>query len=135
MPQATELTTTISIFFLCCSGDHLDLHSFPTRRSSDLGRIRFSQDELTLPAQRRTEVGMIGVEAIRFANHAAPPEAAFNIARFTATRASCTLYSLWLSGFASFTAASAAFCAVSSLTGCPLNACSASGEIHGTGAT
>src|SRR5207253_11140575 len=23
-------------FFLLCSGDHLDLHSFPTRRSSDL---------------------------------------------------------------------------------------------------
>src|SRR5207248_11261360 len=25
-------------FFLCC-GDHRDLHSFPTRRSSDLGGI------------------------------------------------------------------------------------------------
>src|SRR5438477_9053719 len=27
-------------FFLPCSGDHRDLHSFPTRRSSDLDRHR-----------------------------------------------------------------------------------------------
>src|SRR5436190_9284212 len=26
----------LSFFFFYCSGDHLDLHSFPTRRSSDL---------------------------------------------------------------------------------------------------
>src|SRR5439155_24559493 len=26
----------LSFFFFSCSGDHLDLHSFPTRRSSDL---------------------------------------------------------------------------------------------------
>src|SRR5438552_9826865 len=26
-----------SVLFFCCSGDHRDLHSFPTRRSSDLG--------------------------------------------------------------------------------------------------
>src|SRR5690349_23924328 len=25
------------MFFITCSGDHRDLHSFPTRRSSDLG--------------------------------------------------------------------------------------------------
>src|SRR5207253_9570985 len=29
-------TTIISIFFFSCSVDHRDLHSFPTRRSSDL---------------------------------------------------------------------------------------------------
>jgi hypothetical protein len=34
---------------------------------------------------------MIGVEAIRFADHAAPPDTAFRIARFTAIRASRTL--------------------------------------------
>src|SRR5438105_11556034 len=28
------------VFFLYCYVDHRDLHSFPTRRSSDLGRIR-----------------------------------------------------------------------------------------------
>src|SRR5688572_32114182 len=27
------------IFFFACSGDHLALHSFPTRRSSDLHRV------------------------------------------------------------------------------------------------
>jgi len=54
-------------------------------------RIRLGENELALPAQRRAEVRMIGVEAIRFADHAATPDAAFRIARFTATRASCTL--------------------------------------------
>src|SRR5207248_8413461 len=28
--------TLLSFFFFYCSGDHRDLHSFPTRRSSDL---------------------------------------------------------------------------------------------------
>ena len=55
------------------------------------GRVRLGENELALPAQRRTEVRMIGVKAIRLTDHAAPPEAAFRIARFTATRASCTL--------------------------------------------
>ena len=54
-------------------------------------RIRLGENELTFPAQGRTEVRMIGIEAIRFANHAAPPWAAFKMARFTAIRASCTL--------------------------------------------
>src|SRR5438876_8761068 len=27
---------TLTYFFFSCSGDHRDLHSFPTRRSSDL---------------------------------------------------------------------------------------------------
>jgi len=54
-------------------------------------RVRLRENELPFPTQGRTEVRMIGVEAIRFADHAAPPDAAFRIARFTATRASCTL--------------------------------------------
>src|SRR5437870_6459368 len=29
--------TSFSVFSFCCSPPHLDLHSFPTRRSSDLG--------------------------------------------------------------------------------------------------
>src|SRR5690349_22073279 len=33
--------TTLSIFFFYSYGDHRDLHSFPTRRSSDLVRERF----------------------------------------------------------------------------------------------
>jgi hypothetical protein len=34
---------------------------------------------------------MTDVEAVRFADHNDSPDADFNIARFTATRASCTL--------------------------------------------
>ena len=49
--------------------------------------VRFRENELSFPAQGRTEIRMIGVEAIEFAFHAAPP-AAFIMARFTATRAS-----------------------------------------------
>src|SRR5947208_7436625 len=30
----------VSLFFFQCYGDHRDLHSFPTRRSSDLSRSR-----------------------------------------------------------------------------------------------
>jgi hypothetical protein len=53
--------------------------------------VGLSENELAFPAQCRTEVRMIGIEAIGFADHAAPPEAALRIARFTATRASWTL--------------------------------------------
>ena len=53
--------------------------------------IRLGENELALPAQRRAQVRMISIEALRFPNHAAPPDAAFKIARVTATRASFTL--------------------------------------------
>ena len=53
----------------------------------------------------------------------------------TATRASWTLCLFWLSGTAPLTAAAPAFIAVSSLTAPPDNACSASAERHGVGAT
>src|SRR5438034_7953483 len=33
-------------FFICCYGDPRDLHSFPTRRSSDLALIRKLEGEL-----------------------------------------------------------------------------------------
>src|SRR5438270_7706061 len=32
----SSLAATCDFFFFRCSGDHRDLHSFPTRRSSDL---------------------------------------------------------------------------------------------------
>src|SRR5580698_20255 len=104
---------------------------------ADNAGIRFSRSELTLPSQCRAEVGMMDVETIRLPDHAAPPDAdaAFKIARFTATRASCTLYEFWLSGFAPLKAAEAACCAVSSVTGCPARICSASADGQGTGAT
>src|SRR5699024_11910614 len=35
--------TLLSVFFFSCSGAHRDLHSFPTRRSSDLIRYSLSQ--------------------------------------------------------------------------------------------
>src|SRR5207244_13241615 len=45
---------SILFFFFYCSGDHRDLHSFPTRRSSDLESRRTDQrmldDGLDLPA-------------------------------------------------------------------------------------
>src|SRR5204863_9654353 len=31
---------SLYVFFFSCYGDHRDLHSFPTRRSSDLGDFR-----------------------------------------------------------------------------------------------
>jgi hypothetical protein len=55
-------------------------------------RIAFGKNELALPAQRWAQIRVMNVEAIRFRNHAAPP--AFRTARFTATRASWTLYLL-----------------------------------------
>src|SRR5690625_7273626 len=40
----SRLPPVTNIFFLECYGDHRDLHSFPTRRSSDLGTLSKSQD-------------------------------------------------------------------------------------------
>src|SRR5207248_10843503 len=34
------ITPSLSFYFFYCSADHRDLHSFPTRRSSDLGPDR-----------------------------------------------------------------------------------------------
>jgi hypothetical protein len=48
------------------------------------------QNELAFPAQVGTQVRVIGIETLRFLDHAAPPEA-FKMARFTATFASLTL--------------------------------------------
>src|SRR5205823_13359813 len=43
----------VFIFFFSCSGAHRDLHSFPTRRSSDLGvsgfQLHFSSHEVFTP--------------------------------------------------------------------------------------
>src|SRR6202008_1765243 len=96
--------------------------------------VGLGQDELTLPAQRGAQIRVIRIEAIAIANHAAPP-AAFRMARFTATRASWTLYAFWLSGLALASAASAAFLAVSSFTFWPFRAAAAAGGIQGMGAT
>jgi hypothetical protein len=55
------------------------------------GGIGLCENELAFPAQCRTKFRMTGVEALRFPNHAAPPEAAFKMARVTDTLASLTL--------------------------------------------
>src|ERR1700686_810028 len=55
------------------------------------GGIGFGKDKLAFPAQRRAEIRIVGIESIGLADHAAPPDEAFRSARFTATRASCTL--------------------------------------------
>src|SRR5437879_13796188 len=36
MLKATSVTQSVAVFFYYSYGDHQDLHSFPTRRSSDL---------------------------------------------------------------------------------------------------
>src|SRR5699024_12550858 len=52
----TSLFSTLSalssvvFFFFYCSGDHRDLHSFPTRRSSDLRWRSSHHDMKRLPA-------------------------------------------------------------------------------------
>jgi hypothetical protein len=57
-------------------------------RHADIG---FGKNELAFPAQRRAQVRMMNVEAIRFPNHETPLDAALKIARLSATRASWTL--------------------------------------------
>src|SRR5205809_6914356 len=50
------LTSFIIHFFFYCSGDHRDLHSFPTRRSSDLeyvGRVVIGMPVPSWQAQLR----------------------------------------------------------------------------------
>ena len=76
-----------------------------------------------LPSQRRTEVRMVGIEALSFVdNHARSPFAACRMARFTATRASFILCLLWPRLLAFATAAAPAASAVSSETVFPFRA-------------
>src|SRR5437868_14031687 len=42
--QAPSTQLVLSSFFFYCYADHRDLHSFPTRRSSDLPRVRHDCD-------------------------------------------------------------------------------------------
>src|SRR5438105_9953495 len=54
------LAFVVSFFFFQCSGDHRDLHSFPTRRSSDLALARPCHQprhaaKLVVDAQTRSE--------------------------------------------------------------------------------
>src|SRR5690625_7930659 len=40
LPPFFAVSSRSCLFFLLCYRDHRDLHSFPTRRSSDLGQTR-----------------------------------------------------------------------------------------------
>jgi len=65
-------------------------HAFVRRRDC---RVRLRKNELRFPSQCGAEVRMTGIEASGFrnrglGNHAAPPVAAFRMARLTATLAS-----------------------------------------------
>src|SRR5437899_8914693 len=51
-------------FFFSSSGDHLDLHSFPTRRSSDLqvsGEADDGAQAIKLAAEQRPDVAVLDV--------------------------------------------------------------------------
>src|SRR5687768_18561709 len=47
----------VPLFFFYCNGGHRDLHSFPTRRSSDLPVRRRSRVLRRLPGRRRSHRG------------------------------------------------------------------------------
>src|SRR5204862_6168219 len=47
-----RLYLAIFLFFFCCTVHHRDLHSFPTRRSSDLDKHLNVEARLDIPAQR-----------------------------------------------------------------------------------
>src|SRR5438094_1914801 len=66
MPRRSCALLCVSFFY--CSGDHRDLHSFPTRRSSDLraearrARARLSRAFPTRPRSHRPFLGVSATE-------------------------------------------------------------------------
>src|SRR5688572_32461987 len=58
----------ISVFFFSCYGDHRDLHSFPTRRSSDLepgsGRPAHEPGGRRLPGRRAYRPGPAAIDPL-----------------------------------------------------------------------
>src|SRR5437867_9617743 len=70
----------VSAFFFSCSGDHRDLHSFPTRRSSDL-----RAGHIMLPAPRRKAVPRwrtppaVGVLAVRSEEHTSELQSPYDL--------------------------------------------------------
>src|SRR5207302_3998035 len=70
-PRASKHRQFVNcFFFFYCYGDHRDLLSFPTRRSSDLAE-RFEDAAAELAALKNLEVGVqIDVTAHRLVDHA-----------------------------------------------------------------
>src|SRR5437773_6015803 len=56
----------VSLFFFYCSGHHRDLHSFPTRRSSDLSRNLASLSRTVCSALRRSAISTCSCAAWRW---------------------------------------------------------------------
>src|SRR5438270_10626991 len=52
---------TTMIDFFCCDGDHRDLHSFPTRRSSDLARG--TRKKIRIPALLKYDSSQVSSSA------------------------------------------------------------------------
>src|SRR5438034_11655649 len=63
-------TTMYFFFFFYCYGDHLDLHSFPTRRSSDLSLlcVRSSEPPPRLPPSIFLAAAKVRLTAPRFSS-------------------------------------------------------------------
>src|SRR5947199_9424482 len=54
------MCSLLSLFFFYCYGDHGDLHSFPTRRSSDLRRGAFlGTSRMTIRAGLLRRIGAV----------------------------------------------------------------------------
>src|SRR5690606_42019952 len=51
-----------SSFFFPCSGDPRDLHSFPTRRSSDLGRALMRKQYVVLALALFAGIGLLNLD-------------------------------------------------------------------------
>src|SRR5205085_10249945 len=67
-PTYSPEFTLLSSFFFQCSRAHRDLHSFPTRRSSDLRRDAATPARVLLLAARKrlaVEVEVLGLEVRR----------------------------------------------------------------------
>src|SRR5438105_9883339 len=69
VPRNNSLVTTLVSLFVSCSRDHRDLHSFPTRRSSDLRQNTkdqvYAQNEM-LAYQQKESTARVDKQASHF---------------------------------------------------------------------
>src|SRR5688572_31444870 len=67
------LSNTFSPFFFSCYDDHRDLHSFPTRRSSDLHVVDARIEDREVELRRPLEPAAVVVAADLLADRTHPP--------------------------------------------------------------
>src|SRR5699024_12410885 len=65
--------------FFYCYGDHRDLHSFPTRRSSDLWRLYANQAEVLEMAELRLRCQRSIASALRSEEHTSELQSRFDL--------------------------------------------------------